>query len=102
MRKLTVAVLAGTGTLIASSACATAGEFYNSDSSQLLQQTRLVCNDAGRCWHSRGDRVIVGRGETYYSPRGYYYDDDYDRGYYRRPGIGIYGPGFGIGVGPDW
>ena len=100
MRKLTLAVLAGTGALIASSACATAGEFYNSDSAQLLQQARLVCNDAGRCWHSRRDHVIVGRGETYYRPRRY--DDDYDRGYYRRPGIGIYGPGFGIGVGPEW
>ncbi|MCC8940695.1 hypothetical protein CI1B_02340 [Bradyrhizobium ivorense] len=97
MRKLTLAALAGAGALIASGTYATAGELYTGSSSPLLQQTRMVCNDAGRCWHTRGDRY--GRADTYYRER---YYDDYDRGYYRRPGIGVHGPGFSFGVGPDY
>jgi hypothetical protein len=42
--------------------------------------------------------VITGDG--YYAAPRYY--DDYDRGYYRRPGVGVYGPGFSFGIGPDW
>ena len=99
MRNLTLAVLAGAGALIASGTYAAADEFQIRDNAPLLQQTRLICNDAGRCWHERHDRVI--RGETYYGPRRYDYDD-YGYGYYHRPGIGVYGPGFSFGVGPDY
>jgi hypothetical protein len=96
MRKLTLTLLAGAGALIASSAYA-ADEIQIGDSSPLLQQVRLVCNDAGQCWHTRGDRrVIVGEG--YYGPRRYYSDRDY----YRAPGLGIHGPGFSVGVGPAY
>ncbi len=99
MRKLTLTFLAGAGALIASSAYA-ADEIQIGDSSPLLHQARLVCNDVGQCWHSRGDRrmIIEGR-ESYHAPR---YYDDYDRGYYRGPGVGVYGPGFSFGVGPGW
>ena len=76
MRKLTLTFLAGAGALIASSAYA-ADETQIGDSSPLLHQARLVCNDAGQCWNTRGDRrVIIGNG--YYGPRRYY-----DRDYYR-------------------
>lgn len=96
MRKLTLTFLAGAGALIASSAYA-ADAIQIGDSSPLLHQARLVCNDAGQCWHTRGDRrVIIGGG--YYAPRRYYYDHDY----YRGPGVGVYGPGFSFGVGPAW
>ena len=99
MRKLTLTLLAGAGALIASSAYA-ADEIQIGDSSPLLHQARLVCNDAGQCWNTRSDRrVIIGDG--YYAPPPRYYDD-YDRGYYRRPGVGVYGPGFSFGIGPDW
>jgi hypothetical protein len=98
MRKLTLTVLAGAGVLIASGAYAAADEFQRGNSSPLLHQTRLVCNDAGRCWHTRGDRVIIGRGDAYYGPRYGYYDRDY----YRGPGFGVHGPGFSFGVGPDY
>jgi hypothetical protein len=100
MRKLTLTFLAGAGALIATSAYA-ADEIPIGNSSPLLHQARLVCNDAGQCWQTRGDRrVIIGGRETYYGPRRYY--EDYDRGYYREPGIGIHGPGFSIGVGPGY
>jgi hypothetical protein len=101
MRKLTLTFLAGAGALIASSAYA-ADEIQIGDSSPLLHQARLVCNDAGQCWHTRGDRrVIIGDRDTYYAPRRYY-DDDNDRGYYREPGVGVRGPGFSFGFGPGW
>jgi len=96
VRKLTLTLLAGAGALIASSAYA-ADEIQIGDSSPLLQQVRLVCNDAGQCWNTRSDRrVIVGEG--YYGPRRHYYDRDY----YRAPGLGIHGPGFSVGVGPAY
>src|SRR5213595_1074784 len=98
MRKLTLTFLAGAGALIASSAYA-ADEIQIGDSSPLLHQARLVCNDAGRCWHTPGGRAIIGGREGYYGPR---YYGDYDRDYYRGPGVGVYGPGFRFGFGPDY
>ena len=101
MRKLTLTLLAGAGALIATSAYA-ADEIRIGDGSPLLHQTRLVCNEAGQCWNTRSDRrVIIGDSDTYYAPRRYHYDD-YDRSYYRGPGVGVRGPGFSFGIGSDW
>src|SRR4030088_762427 len=96
MRKLTLTLLAGAGALIATSAYA-ADEIQIGDGSPSLHQARLVCNDAGRCWHTWGDRRVIGERDTYYAPRRYY--DDYDRDYYRGPRVGVYGPGFRFGFG---
>jgi hypothetical protein len=98
MRRLIVTFLAGAGALMASSAYA-ADEIQVGESSPLLHQARLVCNDAGQCWHTRGDRRVITR-DDYYVPRQRYYG--YDRDYYREPGIGVYGPGFSVGVGRGW
>lgn len=98
MRNLTLTFLAAAGALIASSAYA-ADEIQVGESSPLLHQARVICNDAGQCWHTRSDRRVI-IGEDYYGPRRHYYD--YDRRYYREPGIGVYGPGFSFGVGRDW
>ena len=95
MRKLTL-LLAGAGALIASSAYA-ADEIQIGDSSPLLHQARLVCNDTGQCWNTRSDRRVI-IGDNYYAPRRYY-DDGY---YHRGPGVGIRGPGFSLGVGPGY
>ena len=94
MRKLTLTLLAGAGALIASNAYA-ADEIPLGDSSPLLHQAGVVCRGDGQCWLAReGGRATIG--ERYYvSPR---YYNDYDRGYYWRPGDG---PGFSFGVGPD-
>jgi hypothetical protein len=101
MRRLTLTFLAGAAAIVASSAYA-ADEIPMGDSSPVIHQTRLVCNEAGQCWHTRADRrVIIRDGDTYYyAPRRY--DDDYDRGYYREPSVGIRGPGFRFGFGPGW
>ena len=72
MRKLTLTLLAGVGALIASNAYA-ADEIQIGASSPLphssltrhTHQARLVCNDAGQCWHTRGvRRVIIGDRDT--------------------------------------
>lgn len=94
MRKLALTFLAGAGALIASNAYA-ADAVQVGDSSPLLHQARLVCNDYGHCWHTRGYREYHYYG---YGPRRYYHDYYYDR----RPGIGVYGPGFSFGVGPGY
>jgi hypothetical protein len=99
MRKLTLTFLAGAGALIASSAYA-ADETQIGDSSPLLHQARVVCNDVGQCWHTRGDRRVIIGDSYYYGPHRYY--RDYDRDYYRGPGVGVYGPGFSFGVGPGY
>lgn len=57
-----------------------------------VQQARLVCDDYGNCYRTRGPRYIERD----------YYDDDYGP---RGPGFGVYagpryygGPRFGFGV----
>jgi hypothetical protein len=98
MRKLTLTLLAGAGALIASNAYA-ADEIQIGNSSPLLHQARVICDDAGRCWNTRSSRRVI-TGGTYYAPPRYY--DDYDHGYYHRPGVGVHGPGFSFGIGPGW
>jgi len=98
MRKLTLTLLAGAGALMASSAYAS-DVFRTSDNSPLVQQVRVVCNEAGQCWNTRGDRRVI-IGDSYDTPRRYY--RDYDRDYYRGPGVGVHGPGFSFGVGPGY
>jgi hypothetical protein len=107
MRKINIALLAGAGVLFAHSAMA-AGELTN-DATYLgmnqpnVEQVRLVCDDAGRCYRARGSRRVViqqGYGDSYnYAPRGRYIER---RGYYDdqpRSGIGFGAPGVSIGVG---
>ena len=97
MRKLTLTLLAGAGALIASNVYA-ADEIQLRDSSPLLHQARVVCTGDGQCWLTRdGGRVITG--DRYSAPPRYY---DNDRGYYRRPGDSVYGPGFSFSFGPDY
>jgi hypothetical protein len=77
-----------------------------------VENVRMVCDDYGRCYRSRGSRrVVIQPGydsydyvprERYIERRGYYDGGYYDNG----PGVGIgVGPGgvgVGIGVGPRW
>jgi hypothetical protein len=93
MRKLTLTLLAGAGALIASNAYA-AHAIQLRDSSPLLHQARVVCRDDGQCWLARdGRRVITDDGFRRYHD---------DGGYYRRPGVSVYGPGFSFGFDPDY
>ena len=74
-----------------------------------IENVRLVCDDAGRCYRTRGGRrVVIERdySDSYnYYPRDRYYRGGY--GYYDGGpsvgiGVGPGGVGFGVGVGPRW
>ncbi|GLR90729.1 hypothetical protein [Bradyrhizobium iriomotense] len=102
MRTTIVALLAGVGALAATGAAKaadiyTTSEYTNPD---LVQQVRLVCDDAGRCYRTHnGARVIV-RDSYGYMPRERYYERrtyrDWDE---PRAGVGIRAPGVSVGVG---
>ena len=106
MRKISIALLAGAGVLFANSAMAT--DVFTNDVSDLgiqpnVEQVRMVCDDSGRCYRSRGSRRVViqqGYEDSYnYAPRERYIER---RGYYDdqpRSGIGFGAPGVSVGVG---
>jgi len=101
MGKFAMMLLAGAGTLIAGGAKAaditTTSEYA---SPELVQQVRLVCDEAGRCYRTGGSRVIV-RDSYGYAPRERYIERrsyrDWDDG--PRAGVGIRAPGVSVGVG---
>ena len=70
MRKIAIGLLAGAGALLAGSANAsdvyTSSEYTNSD---LIQQVRMVCDDNGRCYRTRGSSRVVVRDSYAYAPR---------------------------------
>jgi len=61
MRKISIALLAGAGVLFANSAVA--ADVFTNDVTYLgmnqpnVEQVRLVCDDSGRCYRSRGSRA---------------------------------------------
>jgi hypothetical protein len=108
MRSFAIALLAGVGALsIGSAARATdiysTTEYSNPD---LVQQVRLVCDDAGRCYRARGGGRVIVRDSYNYMPRERYIERrgyrDWDDG--PRAGVGIRAPGVsvGVGVGNRW
>jgi hypothetical protein len=108
MRSFAIALLAGVGALsIGSAARATdiysTTEYSNPD---LVQQVRLVCDDAGRCYRTRGGNRVIVRDSYNSMPRERYIERreyrDWDDG--PRAGVGIRAPGVsvGVGVGNRW
>jgi hypothetical protein len=104
MRKLTIAVLAGAGALFAVAGGANASDIYTSDeytNSDLLQSVRLVCDDSGRCYRTRGGSRVIIRDSYNYMPRERYIERrsyrDWDDG--PRAGVGFRAPGVSVGVG---
>jgi hypothetical protein len=102
MRTLTIAFLTGVGALAAASGGATAADFTSSYiSPDLIQDVRLVCDDAGNCYRTRGGARVVVRDSYNYAPRERYYERrtyrDWDDG--PRAGVGIRAPGVSVGVG---
>jgi len=63
-----------------------------------VENVRLVCDDSGRCYRTRGGRRVIVDDSYNYAPRQRYIERrgsyDGDRGYYNS------GPSVGIGVGP--
>jgi hypothetical protein len=103
MRKIAIGLLAGAGALLTGSANAsdiyTSSEYTNSD---LIQQVRMVCDDNGRCYRTRGGSRVVVRDSYAYAPRERYIEHrryrDWDE---PRAGVGIRAPGVSVGVGVD-
>jgi hypothetical protein len=58
-----------------------------------IEQVRLVCNQSGRCWRTRGPRVVYRNCDSGYRSYNYYGGP----GYYAGPGYGYYGGGPSIG-----
>src|SRR4029453_2607777 len=60
MRKISIALVTGAGILFANSAMA--ADVFTNDATYLgmnqpnVEQVRLVCDDSGRCYRSRGSR----------------------------------------------
>jgi hypothetical protein len=104
MRKIAIGLLAGAGALLAGSANATdvysENEYTNSD---LIQQVRMVCDDDGRCYRTRGGSRVIVRDSYAYAPRERYIERrryrDWDDG--PRAGVGFRAPGVSVGVGVD-
>ena len=77
-----------------------------------VEKVRLVCDEYGRCYRTRGGRRVVIQeeyGDSYnYAPRERYIERRgyYDGGYNNGPSVGIgVGPGgvgVGVDVGPRW
>ncbi|WKA28397.1 hypothetical protein [Bradyrhizobium roseum] len=67
-----------------------------------IQNVRMVCNEAGRCWRERGQRRVIIREQrdSYgYAPRRERYIGR--RGHSEGAGIGIRAPGVSVGIGTD-
>jgi hypothetical protein len=104
MRKFTIALLTGAGALFAGSANAadiyTTSEYTNSDL-PVVQPVRLVCDEDGRCYRTRGGSRVIVRDSYDYAPRERYIErrsyHDWDDS--PRAGVGFRAPGVSVGVG---
>ena len=103
MKTLAIALLAGAAALSAGSA--RASDIYVSDgyaNPDLVQQVRLVCDETGNCYRTRGGARVIVRDSYNYAPRERYYERrtyDRDYGYGPGAGVGIRTPGVSVGVG---
>jgi hypothetical protein len=105
MRTIAIALLAGVGALAAANG-AKAADFTTTSQyagPELVQQVRLVCDDAGNCYRTHGGARVIVRDSYATMPRDRYYERrtyrDWDDG--PRPGVGIRAPGVSVGVGVD-
>lgn len=109
MKSLVVSLAIGAGALLSSGANAVPLSISPSvlpDNG--IENVRLMCDEYGRCYRTRGGRRVVIQqdyGDSYnYAPRERYIER---RGYYDNGpsvgiGVGPGGVGFGVGVGPRW
>jgi hypothetical protein len=105
MKTFAIALLAGVGALSVGSA-AKATDIYSTteySSPDLVQHVRMVCDDDGRCYRTRGGSRVIVRDSYNYAPRERYIERreyrDYDDG--PRAGVGIRTPGGTVGIGVD-
>ena len=107
MKNMLISLAIGAGAIFASSANAapitTGIAMLPNDN---IENVRLVCDQFGRCYRTRGGRYGYGYAPGYYGGYAPGYYGGYAPGYYGGygPGVGIgIGPfGVGVGVGPRW
>jgi hypothetical protein len=112
MKNLLVSLAIGASALLSSAATAAPLSVSSWAPDSAVENVRLVCDDYGRCYRSRGGRRVVIQqdyGDSYnYAPRERYIERRgyYDGGYNNGPSVGIgVGPGgvgVGFGAGPRW
>ncbi|MCA6110301.1 hypothetical protein [Bradyrhizobium cenepequi] len=108
MKTFAIALLAGVGALSVGSA-AKATDIYSTteySNPELVQPVRMVCDDDGRCYRTRGGKRVIIRDSYNYAPRERYIErrEYRDRDYYDdgpRAGVGIRTPGGTVGIGVD-
>jgi hypothetical protein len=108
MKTFAIALLASVGALSVGSA-AKATDIYSTteySNPDLVQQVRMVCDDDGRCYRTRGGKRVIIEDSYNYAPRERYIErrEYRDRDYYDdRPGagVGIRTPGGTVGIGVD-
>jgi hypothetical protein len=103
MKKLILTIAAATALLTtAATAAPLSPAAVGIDAGASTEQVRLVCDEYGRCFRTRGPRYGYGGGYG----RGYGYGGGYDRGYRGYERRGYYGGGpsvsFGFGGGRGW
>src|SRR4051812_21519543 len=107
MNKFAVTLLAGAGAMLIGSS-ANASDIYSSSeysNPDLVQQVRMVCNEDGQCYRTRGGSRVIIRDSYNYAPRERYIERRYhDWDDSPRAGVGFRAPGVsvGVGVGDRW
>jgi hypothetical protein len=109
MKNVVISLAIGAGALFASGAnAAPLPTGLSTLPGNGVENVRLVCDDYGRCYRSRGARRVIIQPEydSYnYAPRYGERRGYYDGGYYNggpSVGIGVGPAGVGIGFGPRW
>jgi len=113
MKNMVISLAFGAGVIVASSAAdaapLTKGVAMLPDNG--IKNVRLVCDQYGQCYRTRGGRRVVVQGgygggyayaPGYYGGPGYYGPGYYGGGYGPSVGVGIGPVGVGVGVGPRW
>src|SRR6266404_3818144 len=98
MRNIVISLALGAGAIFGSTgadaAPLTKGFAMLPDNS--IENVRLVCDEFGRCYRTRGGRRVIYGNSYGYGP-GYY-----GGGYGPGVGVGIGPVGVGVGFGPRW
>src|SRR6476620_7275918 len=100
MKTFAIALLAGVGALSVGSA--KASDIYTSSeytSPDLVQQVRMVCDEDGRCYRTRGGTRVIVRDSYAYAPRERYIAHRRYRDWDERAGVGIRAAGVSVGAG---
>jgi len=104
MRNMVISLALGAGAIFASSAADAAPltkglAMLPNDN---IENVRLVCDQVGRCYRTRGGRRVIYGNSYGYAPGYYGGPGYYGSGYGPGVGVGIGPVGVGVGFGPRW